>query len=391
MTTISTHAREPVWKGPYEDGLTQSLIAKWINCPHRFWLYAICGAKEETGFNLPIVYGDAFHNALEAYAMGRNPATKAGERIKDTFHKEALAYPRETDKIGYWSKICYDQFLAYADVWAEEDATFDSFMEEQSFCEEYTLPDGRKIKQRGKWDMGIVSKGDRTRTRYLKEHKIKGEIDAYNLTRTLAQNFQVMYYLPPLYAKMDREGSPRPQGVLYNVIQRPLAGRKHSIVQKKGRKVKNKKTGVLELKGAETTSMFQSRLAGLYKQHPDDFFYRWKVSISEEEVERFRIETLDPLLTQMCNWWDSIQGDPFDPWNKDSTKTVQGYEPYAHDGNTHPTFLEPTRVPNPHHYRRPFGIFDKMAKGLTGDYQEYLTTGDKSSLRKITTVFPELD
>lgn len=367
--------REPLWKGPYIDGITQSLVGKWLVCKHRFWLYAVCGATDEKGFNLPLVYGDAFHNALEVYAFGKSSAREAAEVIKDYFHKLSKSFPRNVAEITKWSKICYDQFLAYCQVWAEEDKGFESFMAEETFRVPYTLPSGRTVITRGKHDGGILSGKGKHQSRLLAEHKIKGEIDVANLTTTLAQNFQVMFYLPPLYQKLEAEGMPPPDGVLYNVIQRPLAGRKHSIRPKKGRKVKDKKTGLYEVRGAETESQYLARLQQVYTDHPQDFFFRWKISITPEEIARFQKESLDPILEQLCDWWDSIQGDPFDPW------TVSEWDSDNNLGT----------YPNKHHYRRPFGMYDKMAKGLVGDYQEYLTTGNKNSLQRVTSIFPELE
>lgn len=386
---------EPCWKGPYVDGVTQSLVSKFLTCRHRFWLYAICGAVDQQGLNIPLVYGDAYHNALETYAFGKVPAAKAGERIKDYFHTLSKTYPQRTNQIGEWSRICYDQFLAYCKHWEQEDQGFESFMAEETFNVPYTLPSGRVVRTRGKFDGGVISGTLSKHSRLLAEHKIKGEVEATYLGATLTQNMQCMFYMPPLYQKMDAEGQPRPDGVLYNVIQRPLAGRKHSIKQKKGRKVKVKGTNTFEIKGAETMEQYHRRVAALYPAHPDDFFYRWRVSISEAEVTRFQKESLDPILESLCDWWDSIQGDPFNPWEVIDIKQVTSYDyaPKEFGGmETISRTREEKKVSrNKHHYRRPFGIYDKMAKGLVGDYQDYLTKGDKSSLQRITTVFPELE
>lgn len=375
-TLTKTHGKSPLWEGPYsngpEGGLTQTLMSKWLVCRHRFWLQAVCGAVDPRDFDIPLHYGDAFHNALETYALGKVQPEKAGQRIKDYFHKISQADPTTTHKAGYWSQICYDQFLHYCKVWKDEDSNLESVAEERPFCLPYTLPSGRVIYLRGKMD-GIVATngGNGRRGIYLFEHKVKGEVDVENLVDTLAQNAQAMFYMPAALSVAKEYGLEHIDGLLYNVIQRPLAGRKHSIKQKKGRKSKDKKTGITEIKGAETQSQFLMRLAGLYSTYPDDFFYRWRVAISPEEIQRFQNECLNPILEQLCDWWDSIQGNPMDPW-----KTFD--------------FHGEVSKPNKLHYRAPFGVYNKLAKGLTGDYQAYLTKGDKSSLRTTKTLFPEL-
>lgn len=385
--------RKPFWEGPYsngpEGGITQTLLSKWLCCRHRFWLQTVCGAIDPRDFDIPLYYGDAFHNALETFALGRHNPITAGQRIKDYFHRIAEADPQAAHKAGYWSRICYDQFLAYCKHWQEQDSGLKSLVEERPFCMAYKLPSGRTIYLRGKMD-GIIMSGPSV---YLFEHKIKGEVDVSNLVDTLAQNAQAMFYLPAALEFAKLNGLTKIDGLLYNVIQRPLAGRKHSIKQKKGRKCKNK-DGTTEIRGAETQEAFQQRLAGLYGKHSDDFFYRWKIAISEDELQRFQRESLDPILEQLCDWWDSIQGNPFDPWNsyrKYSSAEATALEfGGASTESGYRTVTREFKVPNKFHYRTPFGVFNKLAKGLTGDYQTYLTKGDKSSLKAIKTLFPEL-
>lgn len=376
---------KPLWEGPYSDGpeggITQTLLSKFIVCRHRFWLQTVCGAVDPRDFDIPLHYGDAFHNAIETYALGKAHAHKAGQRIKDYFHRISEADPATTAKAAYWSQIGYDQFLAYAKYWKEQDNHLESLVEERPFCLAYLLPSGRTIYLRGKMDGIIRSRSNGGKGTYLFEHKIKGEVDVDNLVDTLAQNAQAMFYMPAALAVAKEYGIDQIDGLLYNVIQRPLAGRKHSIKQKKGRKVKDKKTGVTEVKGAETQSQYLARLAGLYTTHSEDFFYRWKIAISPQEIERFQRESLNPILEQLCDWWDSIQGNPMDPWT--STKSVP-------DGVNGEHYMGTYKIANKLHYRTPFGVFNKLAKGLTGDYQAYLTKGDKSSLRSAKTLFPEL-
>lgn len=390
-TSSKPDPRKPVWAGPYspQGGITQSLLAKWFCCKHRFWLYAVCGAVDAQEFNLPLCYGDAFHNALEVYALGNTTPEKAGEKIKDYFQHLLEAFPRDGYQISHWCRICYDEFLAYCKIWKNEDKQYISIAQEQSFCVPYTLPSGRVIYTRGKIDGLIGSVVEGRQGNYIVEHKIKGEVDSHNLTDTLAQNLQCMFYMPAAKTHLEKLGLPAPQGVLYDVIQRPLAGKKHSIKKKKGRKVKvkgsDKQEGgpFYEVKGAETDEQFYRRLAAIYPKHPDDFFHRWKIEISPAEIERFQKESLDPMLEQMCDWWDSIQGDLWDPWNVTVIDTNLYRNPEHH--------IVTNKHPNKLHMRTPFGIFNKLAKGLVGDYQEYLTTGNKDSLQRITTVFPELD
>ena len=56
----------PAWKGPVEDGITFSLLSRWVVCRERFRLQAIEGLKEDEGFVAPIEFGSLWHEAEEA-------------------------------------------------------------------------------------------------------------------------------------------------------------------------------------------------------------------------------------------------------------------------------------------------------------------------------------
>jgi hypothetical protein len=200
---------------------------------------------------------------------------------------------------------------------------------------------------------------------YLQENKSKGDIDEPQLKRQLQFDIQTGTYLVALQHELHHarwsDGSSDKQGKLkyplagirYNVIRRPLSGGKGSIVQRKG----NGKTTK-----PETNDEFYARLAGVIEEDPSSFFMRWKVEILPSDIERFKREFLNPVLEQLCDWWEFIHTytDPFDP---------------AGHGI---------------HWRMPYGVYSPLLDGGSTELDEYLASGSTLGLEQTTDLFPEL-
>lgn len=350
---------EPVWD-LYRDGISQSLLSRFIVCPHRFWLATVCGYREDMGFNKSIEYGQMMHSALEVYNFRETTSAHGTAAIKSEAMRLKQDHPHDVWEINHWSEIAQRQFRVYCEHWYEEDSIFEPISSEQTFRVPYRLPSGRSIDLRGKWD-ALFRKGAKRKSVYLMDHKCRGKIDESGISSTLDQDLQILFYLIPL-----RESGERPEGVYYNVIQRPLSGGKHTIKKRKG--TKNNP--------GESDSEFYTRLENLMRDNPDDFFKRWTVVVTDDDIDRFKNESLDPLLEQLCDWWESIANKPDDPWNTYSL--IPGQQPF---------WLGRNKL----HYRRPFGVYDGLSDGRKGDFHEYLTTGRKHKMVKQDTVFPELE
>lgn len=148
-------------------------------------------------------------------------------------------------------------------------------------------------------------------------------------------------------------------GVRYNVVRRPLSGGKGSIVRHKGTKNKPQ----------ETVAHFYGRVAQVIADDPDNFFYRWKSDVTTKDIDTFKKQCLDPVLEQLCNWWQWVNGNP-DPFC-----VLQGLASIA---NTFP------------HFRFPYGVYNPLTEGITGDLDSYLDTGSTTGLVHTDNLFPEL-
>jgi hypothetical protein len=106
---------------------------------------------------------------------------------------------------------------------------------------------------------------------------------------------------------------------------------------------------------SETEQAFYKRVGEEIDKKPDYYFMRWDVTISKQKVDQFEQRTLQPLLTQLCNWWDKL----------------------------HAYFVKKPdmRWQYPHvHWQSPWGVHNSLAGGFRGEYFGYLTTGSKIGL-----------
>lgn len=385
IRTVSANKRkksQPLWKGPIEDGITFSLLSKFVVCPERFRLKVVEGVVEDEGFNHAIEFGSLWHEAEEAHS-GKKPWKPAIGRYRD---KLRANYPSDESEIRKWYNVAVNTFPLYVDHWRthEIERGRKPIFEEVSFRVPYKLPSGRIIVLRGKWDCVYRIKA----SVYLQENKTKGKIDEEGLQATIDQNLQTMLYQIALRTIADKKGpeplneemeqvtkrlrgelqSSKIKGVLYNVVRRPLSDQ-HAIRQKK----------------TETERQFFKRMVDSISDNPEHYFKRWKVTLTNNDLERFKTRILHPLLERLLDWWEWITADLSDPWRVPTIDELPADVPYD-------AVRPPAKgVPGGGiHYQSPWGVYNSLAGGFRGDYFDFLTTGRRGGLTKIDTLFPEL-
>lgn len=350
--------RKPLWGGPYVEGVSQSLLGRFLACRERFRLLVIEGLKEKEDFSHQIEYGQLWHCCEEYYARHedwKNPLRKHGIELCEK-------WPDNRAEINKWYEICKVQFPIYVAHWSKHPDRTKSkaLFQEEVFKVPYELPSGRIVKLRGKFD-SIDLIGDSV---YLHENKSKGNFNKERVMGEIGFNLQVLLYLIAMEEFLkEHKIKNKIAGVRYNIVRRPLSDwrGKFNITQRKGRKTK---VGIV---GAESQDQFYQRLGQLIKDNPDHFFFRIKAEISKQDIERFKLECLNPILEQLCDWWDWVTSNP-DPFVQDR----------ARHANNHA------------HFRFPFGVYNPIAEGRQGDYWDYLRTGNSSKLEKVSSLFGEL-
>lgn len=354
---------EPLWKGPEIDGLTQSMLSTFLCCRERFRIGVIEGLSTPDQFNHRIEYGNMWHICEEWHGKGKNWEGPLREYAVKLIRKYRLSQ----EQIDLYYNVCRIQFPIYLGWWSQHEDVVNktSLMHEETFRVPYKLPSGRVVTMRGKWDgVDVIGKGKDAAV-YLQENKAQGDPKIGQIKRQMDFDLQTMYYLTALLrsGKIDKPLG----GVRYNVIRRPLAGGRGSIRQHKPTKSNPQ---------GETSQEFYDRLAGIiseahgpeWEQPPGEhfFFMRWKVTVTEQDIQRFEHRFLIPILEQLCDWWGWVTSpeglkDPFD--------YGVGYC----------------------HWQHPYGVYNVLNEGGSTEMDEYLATGSKLGLERATTLFPELE
>lgn len=377
---------EPLWKGPEVDGITQSLLGRFFVCRERFRLYVIEGLAPEDIFSSRLEFGNMWHVCEEELAKpslgSPNPRGEISPSLFLTLSDYAKTlckrYPFQQKDVEKWYNVCKLQFPIYVKYWQKHNDVINRtpLLQEQTFCVPYTLPSGRVVKLRGKWDSVDLIKEGKFSGIYLQENKTKSEIDEVQLTRQLKFDLQTMMYLVALevdksndmghLATLEQTEPPafsrdaKILGVRYNVIRRPLSGGKGTIRQHQPTKSNPQ---------GESLSDYYARLKGIIEESPQDYFARWKVEVSPKDIEVFRHRCLDPILEQLCDWYDWV-GDMKD--TPDVFSIAEDYE---------------TGI----HWQHPFGVYNILNEGGNSDLDECVLNGSQVGLRQVETLFGELE
>lgn len=365
----------PLWQGPSGDGplggITQSMLVRFLSCRERFRLRYILGLEPPDKWVKTLGYGNMWHCAEEGHARQSGvsvpPAWQA--HLVTHAHEEQQKYPLQREEIAKWFHVCAVQFPEYVKYWAEHPDVKNRtpLMQEQVFDVPYSLPSGRVVRLRGKFDsVDLIGDGI-----WLQENKTKGNIDKLQVERQLKFDLQTMMYLTALQESNHRKddsvlprwGSKLPiLGVRYNVVRRPLSGGVANITPHKAKSTKNKYTP------AETAEQFYERLRRDYiADDPAYWFFRVRAEISAQDIQVFRNTCLDPLLETVCRWYDEVTGT-------DSRQIT----------------LTNTLILPVYNYRTPFGVWSALEEGGATEYDVYLATGSESTLRRVDNLFTEL-
>jgi hypothetical protein len=350
------------------DGVTFSLLSRFLCCRERFRLYAVEGLRPVEQFNHRIEYGNLIHLAEEAYLGGQRPWTLV---VADRAKELCQRFPMEQEQIEHWYQVCLAQFPVYIDYWKTHEHVKHRIplLQEYVFDVPYTLPGGPIVRLRGKWDsVDVIGAGTEARI-YLQENKVKGNINEKQIRTQLSFDLQTMLYAVALqiYQGLAQERANQLQtrigGLRYNLIRRPLSGGKDSIKQHLPSKSNPR---------GETKKEFYKRLGKLIAEKPEWYFMRWQVEITGGDIQKFSREFLDPCLENLCSWWDWIT-------------TSDAHFGLGELGHPPGQFNYPSL-----HWRTPFGVYDVLREGGSHELDEYLSTGSAAGLERVDNLFSEL-
>ena len=278
-------------------------------------------------------FGNVFHKMLEWQAAGVNSMSLIQRKLNGYLKKNQA----DQNSVNL-ANIAFEVFCLYSNYWGGDKMRF--LEQEGKFKVPIKLSTGRSVPIVGRRDAIYRDLSNSSSAPiYLMENKTKSQIDHVWLESALPHNLQTMMYCYSIL----KDFKENPAGVLYNVIRKPQ----------------------LKQKVKETNSVFLKRVRDDIEKRPEHYFVRHRVDFAPNDLNNFVQKVLQPLLENVAVWWESIKHDPFHPWT-------------LLDGSI-----------NPHHYQRPFGVYDTMSKGK-GDYFDYVTRGSRVGLSVQNTLFPEL-
>lgn len=399
--TFSQKEVSPIWDGPESSkdngGITFSLLNLFLQCRERFRIRVVEGYRIADGFNHRLGYGNMWHICEEAYA---SEYKHFGEYVGTTLWTDNLVeycqklckqYPTAQPQINHWYNVCLKQFPLYMKYWSNHPDMKNQtpLLQEEKFKVPYTLPSGRTIYLRGKWDsVDLVQKTSKPsgtfrtgKEIWLQENKTKGDVQPELIRKQMTFDLQTMIYIVALEGyrsigttDLNHKGIHSLDcplvGVRYNVIRRPLSGGKGNIKPHQGKPSTRLKSGKMsKAKPAETMESFYNRLAKYIEDEPEHYFLRFNVKLTEEDINKFKVECLNPILEQLCDWWEWIQLDQSNPFR------------------TPDKFIEETNYGI--HFRMPFGL-RPLEEGMSTELDEYMDSGISVGLERNKELFPEL-
>lgn len=372
---------KPLWDGPCaltkNGGVTVSMISKFLIDPERFRLRYMEGLRSSRVWEHKSGYGDMFHLCEEHHAAGKDYKAPLEAHCKELLKDNQF----RGEEIEKYKQLCLLQFPLYVEHWKKhrDVKKRTHVFSEKEFCVQvetkpyprgypYEQYDFTKVVLRGKLD-SVDKEGD---TYTIQENKTKGNPKVVELERQMNFDLQTMTYAVVIQSMFPKAKI----AVRYSVIKRPLSGGEGSISQRQptqGSKCNLKSckenptpdcgkcggTGRFGEKRGETDKEFSARLAEVIKTKPH--FWRWKVTLTQNDIDRFKNEFLLPTLTRMCNWYDCI--------------TQEGLQATYAKGL---------------HWRHPFGVWNPLDNDSPTEYDEMIQNQSLVGLERIDVVSPEL-
>lgn len=355
----------PVWD-LYEDGISFSLITNLIECKERGRIKVVEGLSSDD-FSYPIEFGNFFHDCME---HNHESFVQLKKRLKLKAEKVARRHnmtAKGREEVFGMVEIILIYWKNYLAHWSIVDEKIKWVEPEHQFSVDYKIDPYRPITLRGKID-GII---ERDGARWLIENKTKSSFPR-DLLDTLPHNLQTMMYS---VASELETGIPV-EGVLWNGVKRPTIHQKRS----------------------ETFAEYLKRLDGDMQERPEHYFLRIECRFQRNDIKEWERACFRPLLVSIIEWWESLKKNPHDPFVvdrrdpqavEDLLRKIEssGEKGCVVSAADVPPLME---VPNPHHYERPIGVYDPMSFGIDR-YFDYIVSGVKGSLTKVSTMFPELE
>lgn len=305
----------------WKDGVTYSFLDEFQHCREQARLSYVVGYTQVAMVEA-FEYGNCIHACLEAYGNANREVFNHNEVLnayRDKRRKTLTsAEAQELNRIVETARLVWPAYLKW---WTTKkgmetlpDCEFVSLEEDFKFP--HTLPNGREIILRGRFDGILRYQGQL----WLMENKTKSVVDE-RIADYLPHDMQTMMYCHCIEQKYGEPVA----GILYNVVRRP--GLRYAA------------------KDPSLSNLLQ-RIAADLAERPEFYFLRWNVYLAPDDISKWVDRVLNPILRNVILWWEEIESDPFNPWSI------------------------PDRV---HHYASPAGLYTQYGRC---NYFDIMTKGN---------------
>jgi len=349
---------KPKWQGPNKDGLTQSLINKWLSLdPYLMYFYLILGKEEYRDMEDNLMWGDTAHVGLEHLLEIPETVDQMSDEQWEDLDEKYLRYMAENYPLsGPTFKHSIPRMLRlYDDSYKRK---LGRIKTEVPFKVPYTTESGTNITLKGKIDGLELMEGDNpycllddlppgmTSGKYTIEHKFKGRVDDANQRAELYVDLQINIYN---YVA----GTTR---VIYDIIRipdtqyaKPPYGRDTSHRGYVKRLYTGTKWGDFPIEK---------------NQHL--WIYQYDIRLDRADIRNYLREFLDPVAEQITRWYDHVTQPEFDINNTSTWGSVV--------------------------YRKPVRLFDpSLTQSYKGDFYGFRTGDvDESELLDVDSYYAEL-
>lgn len=319
-------------------GITQSILNRFLECPYSAYLYLILGLHDPSPLELNLEWGDILHKGLELFI----PEGNYSDAVEGMFEYQIANYPSTEDTVRYSTKKMLRLFSRspYEGDWKTE-VDIDTPIK---------LTNNTTVRFRGKID--TYTNNHPTYGKVRGDHKCKGYTDPTKTREEIEYDLQMNAYL---------HASDGGEWIYYDLIKIPEA-QKYKPARKNG-----------ESAASYIDRLFKDGTIGSYNNHypimlnKSSWIHQGIYHIPQETQEKVFYQTISPCILRLLEWYDYV---------------------------TDPSFsLEDPNCYNSIFYLHPIRHFNaRKTAGYNCPYHAYLI-GELplEALEPVTSYFPELE
>ncbi len=273
---VKKKKKSKVLYDPRRDGVTQSALTTWLECPEKFRLLQMEGLAFQARPASALTWGSIFHDCLEGFYSKKEKLDKVFDRWREK-ENVTMMNPNDIERWEHMEMQIEVTFVRYVKYWKGVDKELKWVGLEQEFAIPFEVNNMGTVNLRGKMDGCYETNGKL----WLMENKTKGQINEAEISDTLEREFQLHFY----HYCLKRVKKKTPVGATYNIIRRSQ----------------------LKLLQKETIAQHGHRLDDKISEDEGKFFSRLEYAVDPASIDLFAAD-LHQILTKFLTWYDNKCG-----------------------------------------------------------------------------------